>query len=393
MSDRMLVIDDEVEFAAFVRKVAESCGYDVRTTAHPEEFRQWSREWRPTHIIIDLVMPEADGVEILRFLAGDLSAARIFIMSGFDGRVVDAARRIGTERGLDIVTTLQKPLRAKELAALLEANHSDEDMVTEEALSHALANGEILPYYQPKVDLRSWRPVGFEALVRWRHAWRGTIPPDQFVPMAEASGHIDELSDAVTLQAVSQVGAWRARGIETGVAINLSGLNLHEEALADRLDGLCRRLGVPEDQITFEVTETAAMAEPLRALDILTRLRIKGFKLSIDDFGTGYSSLVQLHRLPFSELKVDRSFVQECDRSREARVIVNTMIDLAHNLEMSAVAEGVETSEILHTLASLGCDVVQGYALAQPMNADLVPAWLAEWDNTNRPSSAGPISR
>jgi len=379
MSDRLLVIDDEIDFAQFVRKVAETCGYQVTTTSNPREFRQLFRDWRPTHIIIDLVMPEADGVEILRFLAGELCSASIFIMSGFDGRVVDAARRLGTERGLDIVGTLQKPLRAKELSLLLEATHTEQDTVTEAALTEALEKGEILPYYQPKVDLRSWQPVGFEALVRWCHGRRGTISPDRFVPMAEASGHIDELSDSVSSQAMTQMGTWKDDGIEVSVAINLSGLNLHDESLADRLDAQCRKSGVAEDHITFEVTETAAMAEPLRALDILTRLRIKGFKLAIDDFGTGYSSLVQLHRLPFSELKIDRQFVQECDRSREARVIVKTMIDLAHNLDMSAVAEGVETEDILHTLAALGCDVVQGYALARPMKSDLVPAWLTEW--------------
>ncbi|MDA8231614.1 MAG: EAL domain-containing response regulator [Magnetospirillum sp.] len=379
MSDRLLVIDDEIDFALFVRRVAETSGYEVKTTADPNEFRKIFREWHPTHIIVDLVMPEADGVEILRFLAGDLCVAKIFIMSGFDSRVVDAARRLGTERGLDIVAALQKPLRARELANVLESNHSEEDLVTETSLREALQHGDILPFYQPKVDLRSWDPVGFEALVRWRHARRGTIPPERFVPMAEACGRIDELSESVTVQAVSQVGAWRDQGIDTTVAINLSSLNLHEEALADRLDALCRHAGVPEDHITFEVTESAAMAEPLRALDILTRLRIKGFKLAIDDFGTGYSSLVQLHRLPFSELKIDRSFVQECDRSREAKIIVKTMIELAHNLEMSVVAEGVETEEVLHTLAALNCDAVQGYAVAHPMSPDLVPAWLAEW--------------
>jgi EAL domain-containing protein (putative c-di-GMP-specific phosphodiesterase class I) len=379
MSDRLLIIDDEPEFAIFVRKVAESCGYEVLTTTDPVEFRRLSREWRPTHIFLDLVMPEVDGVEILRFLAGDLSAARIYIMSGFDSRVVDAARRIGTERGLDIGGTLQKPLRAKELAAVLEGGHSEEDTVTEAALGLAIACGDIVPYYQPKVDLHSWQPVGFEALVRWRHARRGTIPPDKFVPMAESSGRIDALSQTVIVQAVNQVGEWGGNGVKVNVAINLSGLNLHEEALADRLAGLCRDAGVSEDRITFEVTETAAMAEPLLALDILTRLRIKGFKLAIDDFGTGYSSLVQLHRLPFSELKIDQQFVRECDRSREARVIVKTMIELAHNLEMSAVAEGVESEEILHTLAGLGCDAVQGYALARPMMSEVVPAWLTEW--------------
>ena len=379
MSDRLLIVDDEPDFSTFVKRVAEGCGYQVRTTTNPAEFRTWTREWRPTHIFLDLVMPEVDGVEQLRFLAGDLCAARIVIMSGFDARVVDAARRIGTERGLDIVATLQKPLRAAELRQLLESQHSDEDTISESALRDALSNGEIRPYYQPKVDIRSWTPVGFEALLRWCHPHRGVLPPDKFVPVAEASGQIDQLSSTVARQALEQLGQWRRDGIDARVAINLSGLNLHEEALADRLDALAGTYGVPRELVTFEITETAAMAQPLRALDILTRLRIKGFKLSIDDFGTGFSSLVQLHRMPFCELKIDKSFVQDCDKAREARVIVKTMIDLAHNLNMSAVAEGAETEAVLHTLAELDCDVVQGYALGRPMAAPAAVAWLSEW--------------
>lgn len=379
MSDRLLVIDDEPGFATFVARVAEGCGYDVRTTDKPAEFRRLCTEWRPTHIILDLVMPETDGVELLRYLAGVLCSARIWIMSGFDGRVVDAARRIGTERGLDIVGALQKPMRAKELHSILEEHHSAEDVVTKAALEAALGRGDILPFYQPKVVLKSLQPVGFEALARWRHASHGTICPDRFIPVAEATGQIDALSESVTRQAVTQMGEWKGRGIDAQVAVNLSAHNLHEETLADRLEELCRCVGVAEDHITFEVTESAAMAEPLRALDILTRLRIKGFKLSIDDFGTGFSSLVQLHRLPFSELKIDQSFVRECDRSREARIIVKTMIELAHNLEMSAVAEGVESEEVMRTLGELGCDVAQGYVLARPMGADMVPTWLNQW--------------
>ena len=223
-------------------------------------------------------------------------------------------------------------------------------------------------------------PNGFEALVRWRHADRGTIGPDQFIPMAEASGRIDRLTEAVTTRAMSQTRQWHDQGMEVTVAINLSALSLDEEDLADRIQAICRATGARQDAITFEVTETAAMANPLHGLDILTRLRIKGFKLSIDDFGTGYSSLVQLHRLPFSELKIDRSFVAECDRSSEARMIVKTMVDLGHNLDMTVVGEGVESEAVARILTDMGCDSGQGYAIARPMEAEQVPYWLAHWD-------------
>ena len=379
MTDRLLIMDDEADFSGFVRKVAEGVGYEVRTTTSPGEFRQWLHEWHPSHIALDLVMPEADGVEMLRILAEAGSRARIVIMSGFDARVVDAARRLGMERGLDIVGTLQKPVRLRDLRSLLENNRQEDDAVSEASLGLALAGGRIEPFYQPKVDLHSWRPVGFEALVRWRHARLGTLGADDFVPMAESSGQIDALSHVVTTHAIAQAQDWQKQGIDVEIAINLSARNLTEESLADRIDAQCRNSGVRRDRIAFEITETAAMADPVRGLDILTRLRLKGFRLSIDDFGTGYSSLVQLHRLPFSELKIDRSFVRECDRSTEARVIVKTMVDLAHNLGMSVVGEGVESDDIACRLAELGCDVGQGFAIARPMEAIAVPAWLTDW--------------
>ena len=382
MGDRLLIMVDEKEFASFVGKVAESAGYEVRMTDDPAVFRTLLAEWEPSHIALDLAMPQADGVEMLRFLAGQGCRAQIVIMSGFDNRVVEAAQRLGMERGLAIVGALQKPVRAKDLRVLLDSRRHATNTVSEASLDLALDAGEITPFYQPKVDLQSWRPIGFEALVRWHHAQLGTIDPDSFVPMAEASGQIERLTEAVTTRAMVQSRQWRQQGIETELAINLSAHSLDDEGLADRLETMCWATGAPKEHISFEVTETAAMADPVRGLDILTRLRIKGFRLSIDDFGTGYSSLVQLHRLPFSELKIDRSFVAECDRSAEARVIVKTIVDLAHNLGMSVVGEGVETDGIARTLSEMGCDIGQGYAIAKPMEPSAVPGWLERWGGT-----------
>ena len=379
MSERILILDDEPEFASFVGQVAQASGYAVEIVANAPDFCRQLDSWQPTHIVLDLAMPETDGVEMLRFLADRRSRAQILIMSGFDSRVLDAAGRLGTERGLTIFGSLQKPVRAKELRAVLERMRVSGTAIDESSLDQALASGDITAFYQPKVDLQSWRPTGFEALVRWQHAARGTICPDEFIPLAESSGQIDRLTEAVITLALVQTRKWHEQGTEAAVAINLSARSLDEEDLADRIQTMCWATGARTEDITFEVTETAAMANPLRGLDILTRLRIKGFKLSIDDFGTGYSSLVQLHRLPFSELKIDRSFVAECDRSSEARVIVKTMVDLGHNLDMTVVGEGVETDAVANILADLGCDAGQGYAIAKPMEAERIPAWLAEW--------------
>jgi|AGTN01.1.fsa_nt_gi FOG: EAL domain len=380
MDNRLLVIDDEVEFAAFVRRVGEGSGYEVRCTSHVDEFRQWIAQWRPTHIVLDLAMPEADGVEVLRELAGELSTARIVIVSGFDTRVLEAARRLGLERGLNIVGALPKPVRARELRAVLDRNRIA--TVTADTVRQALDDGRIFPVFQPKVRLDTLAPTGFEALARWKPNGGDLILPECFVPVAETGGVIDLLSTRILTQAIGHVRRWSDAGLQTHMAINLSGRNLHDESLADRIDGMCRTMQVPRENITLEITETAAMADAVRGLDILTRLRLKGFKLSIDDFGTGYSSMVQLLRLPFSELKIDRSFVKDCHVSAEALTIVRAVIELAHNLSMSVVAEGVDDPRIVEILAGLGCDSAQGYAISRPLPAEDVPGWMSRWRTT-----------
>lgn len=377
MDNRLLIIDDEEEFAAFVRRVAESSGYEVRTTAHADEFRRWVKEWAPTHIALDLAMPEADGVELLRELARASSMARIVIISGFDTRVLEAARRLGLERGLAIVGALSKPIRLKELRDVLARNRIA--TITADTVRGALEDGRIFPVYQPKVQVDTLRPTGFEALARWRTDGGQMIPPDRFVPIAEEGGVIDLLSTRILTEVFSDVRTWLDTGMQPHIAINLSGRNLHDESLADRIEAMCLATSVPRERVTLEITETAAMTDAVRGLDILTRLRLKGFKLSIDDFGTGYSSLVQLLRLPFSELKIDRSFVKDCHESHEALTIVRAIIELAHNLSMSVVAEGVEDPRIIDVLAELGCDFAQGYAISKPLPAADVPDWVDRW--------------
>ncbi|MDO8605837.1 MAG: EAL domain-containing response regulator [Phaeospirillum sp.] len=380
MTNRLLIVDDEKEFGAFVAKVALSAGFKVKLTSRPQEFEAVAAEWNPTLVALDLQMPEMDGIELLRHLAANHSSARILIMSGVDGRVLDAAKRVGVERGLDIAGTITKPVRAKDLKAMLDGlKIQAPDRLDENALAQAIANGDLFLQYQPKVSLRDGALHGAEALVRWRHAAQGLVPPDQFIPLAEASGLIDDLSRTVFTQAIIQQRKWAEQGIDLQVAINLSPLNLHRESLADDIADLCHEHTVPTERTTIEITETAAMDNALQALDTLTRLRLKGFKLSIDDFGTGFSSLTRLQRLPVTEIKVDQSFVRECLVSRDAFAIVKTVIDLARNMGLTSVAEGIETNEHYQVVAELGCDLGQGYGIAKPMMADSLGLWWKGW--------------
>jgi EAL domain-containing protein (putative c-di-GMP-specific phosphodiesterase class I) len=375
-ANRLLIVDDEPAIGAFVGRVAATIGYDILAVSTPDKFLEHVRSWRPSHIMVDLQMPVVDGLALLSHLAAEKCAAHIILISGADRTVVEAARRIAIERGLDVTTTLTKPIRVAELTQALNEIKREDPWLTAAGLLTALERTEFSLVYQPKVWLDSGEIGGVEALIRWQHPARGTVSPLDFIPFAESSAVIDQLTHWVMGAACAQLTAWDAAGVTLDIAINVSARSLHEPRLADLLETQCRAAGVAPARITLELTETAAMQDAVQMMDVLTRLRLKGFKLAIDDFGTGYSSLVQLHRLPFSEIKIDRTFVVDCTKSDESRSIVRVVIDLARALGMRSVAEGVESAEALDLLRSLGCDEAQGYFISRPIAAADVPATI-----------------
>lgn len=377
--NRLLIVDDDPAVAQLVETVAREEGYEVATTSTLEDFLGYLDRDFPTHIILDLNMPAADGIELMRVLAERRSKAKIVIISGVGGRVLDAARRLGQDRGLDVVTTLSKPFRLQELSQLLSGLLNPGTAINLETLEAAIAQDDLFLVYQPKVDLKTGKIAGYEGLVRWRHAAHGVVMPDQFLPLAEGSELIHPLTDTVLRLGLSQIAAWTDQPDLT-LALNVSGRNLYDLNFADRLHQACTAAGVAPQRVVLELTETSAMADPVKAMDILSRLRLKGFRLSLDDFGTGYSSLLQLARLPFSELKVDRIFVQEMRTSREARAIVKSIVELAHNLGLESTAEGIEDADAVQSLIDFGCDLAQGYFLAKPMPADQIADWLRFWE-------------
>ncbi len=245
-------------------------------------------------------------------------------------------------------------------------------------LRNAIAHHELVLYYQPKIDLVSGKVMGVEALVRWPRTDKNMVSPVEFIPLAEQTGLIRPLTLWVLEQAVRQCGNWRASGIDIKVSVNLSARNLLDSTLPDILMKMLADLQVTSDSLMLEVTESAVMLHPERALKILTQLHEMGACLSVDDFGTGYSSLAYLRKLPVCEVKIDQSFVFGMVKNENDAIIVRSTIDLAHNLGLKVVAEGVEDQETLHMLAALGCDTGQGYFFARPMPADDLSRWLSE---------------
>ena len=243
-------------------------------------------------------------------------------------------------------------------------------------LRAGIAGGQLVLHYQPKVELASGIVVGVEALVRWQHPTRGLVLPDEFIPLAERTGIIADLTAFVLEEAVAQYARWLSNGIDLPVAVNLSVDSLTDPGLPERLDELCRRHRVPPCALELEVTESGVMAKPTLAIVVLTALAAKGFALAIDDFGTGFSSLAYLRDLPVSWVKVDKSFVMDLANYVPDAHIVRGIVDLVHGLGKRVIAEGVETTGGLAFLLGVGCDVGQGYHWSHPLPASDLVLWL-----------------
>jgi diguanylate cyclase (GGDEF)-like protein len=245
-------------------------------------------------------------------------------------------------------------------------------------LRRALAEEELVLFYQPKVDLRRGEVSGAEALIRWQHPELGLIPPMEFLPLAEQTGLIGPLTSYVISAALKQAREWALEGLDVPVAVNVSERSLLDPRFPAEVEGLLERWGVPGEQLQLELTERGLIADVVTAMDVIERLCALGVRISIDDFGTGYSSLGRLVELPIQELKIDRSFVMDMDGDGPGAAIVRSTIDLGHHLGLEVVAEGVETEEQLRELRTLGCDGAQGFHLLRPLPADEVAAWLHE---------------
>ncbi len=247
-----------------------------------------------------------------------------------------------------------------------------------ESFERALARQELRLVYQPKVSLKDGRLTRVEALVRWDDPDRGPVSPSRFVPLAEKHGLIDQLTEWGLKTTLHQWRVWREQGLETRLAFNISAISLQRLDFPDMVERLCREMEVPTDQLVLELTEGATQ-QFVKLMDTLTRFRIKGIGLAIDDFGTGYSSLLQLRQLPFTELKIDRCFIVDLPSAHDSRLIVKTIIELAHGLGLIATAEGVETVEQLRLIRELGCDVVQGFLIAPPLEPGDLISWKEDF--------------
>jgi EAL domain-containing protein (putative c-di-GMP-specific phosphodiesterase class I)/CheY-like chemotaxis protein len=381
---RLLVVDDELIERMLVMRAVAPLGFAVDAAASVQEAADLLRQHHYDAIVLDLVLGETEGISLLPALRAGIADPLLIFVSGMDDRVRAASARLAGTLGLRVAGALAKPVAPAALRALLgssperiaPATKSDRPRPSAAELAAALARGEIRACFQPKVSLRTGATVGAEALARWHRPDGAILLPDLFIPVAEASGLITPMTTEVLRQSLADCQHWRSRFPTCSLAVNISPLVLANPALPDEMEDMVRSAGLPPAALVAEITESMIIADPVLAAEVVTRLRIKGIGLSIDDFGTGHSSLLSLMRLPFTELKIDRSFVAGCDNDPEALKIIRATVSLGHELGMSVVAEGIETAVVAQRLAQAGCDAGQGWYFARAMSADRLEKWL-----------------
>lgn len=333
-------------------------------------------------IFCDLNMPNMDGLQFLRHVADRGFRGEIGIVSGEDKAIIQSAEIMALKYGLNIKGTLRKPVDFAKIDALLASSSGSKaaeafaksEEFSRNDLVFALVNKDIKPYFQPKICTRSQKLAGAEALARWEHPELGFIPPAAFIPVAENEGLIHTLTGAMVRETVSVLAKWSRHVPDMKMAINLSGEMLTDLQLPDQLLKVCRSSGVDPAQIILEVTESRVLSSSAMPIEVLARLRMNRFELSVDDFGTGYSNIDRLREFPFTELKIDQSFIRNAGNDDFAKKCVHASIDIGRALGLRIVAEGVETAEDYAFVQGLNIDQIQGFYFSKPLPVDAFAA-------------------
>jgi len=339
--------------------------------------------------LCDLEMEGMDGVEFLAQLGAERPGMAVVLLSGMEKSLIESVEGMARSSGLRVLGAMQKPVDRDRLAGLISRmsgtratrapTHDAAAQITVEDLKQGLDERQFVAFYQPKIDLSNGDLIGAEALVRWRHPAKGLVPPNRFIPLAEDSGLVIDLTWFMLESAMRTIHDWSPAGLDIAIAVNITVGFLEELAVTENIISLAQNLKVPANRIILEITESTATSNVVTVVGNLARLRMRGFGLAIDDFGTGYASMQQLSRIPFNELKVDRSFVAGAARYPNLRTILESSLELGKRLGLQTTAEGIETNDELMLLRGIGCDTAQGFLFGKPMESVQFLAWAAEW--------------
>jgi EAL domain-containing protein (putative c-di-GMP-specific phosphodiesterase class I) len=377
----IMIVDDEQSILELAQRHLENMGYSniIACLGGQLGLETYKASTNPFDIIIsDLNMPEMNGVEFLRHLSEEDYLGSIILFSAEDERILEVARDLAKARNLNVLGYISKPFKRKALESLfsLYSPHAPKipvplpDEITEEELRAGINGDELVIAFQPKTAIATDKVVGVEALARWNHSERGLLPPQTFISLAERCELIDELTYSIYRKTLSQMRDWLEKDIILEVSVNISVNSFTSDGFVEFLINTAKEYDINPELIMLEITESQLMDNMLECLEKLVQLRMHNFGLSIDDFGTGHSNLTQLKQAPFTELKIDRAFVNGASEDPTARSIFESSVNLAKKLKMTTVAEGVESKEDMALVKELGCDLIQGYYKAKPMFAD-----------------------
>jgi EAL domain-containing protein (putative c-di-GMP-specific phosphodiesterase class I)/AmiR/NasT family two-component response regulator len=383
-----------VEDHAFQRRLALRLLVDLGVTqvleasdGH-EALRVLRGHGKPVDVaLLDLDLPGMDGVELLRALADERLVASVAVVSALDQGLRHSVELLGRKSGLRVLGAVEKPLNPGKLANILgrfrqveESAHEHVEVdIRPQDVVEALESDQIEPFFQPQAELSNGKVVAVEALARWHHPSGKILPAAAFLGAVEASGLSTRLTEIVLRRSLHWLRIWGSDGVRPKISINISPLELLDLEIADRMDDLVRSAGAAPEQILFELTEGVMLYNIVSEIDSLARLRLKGFGVGIDDFGTGHSSITKLMQLPFTELKIDRSFVDGCMNDIRKQAAIEAGLQLARRLNLTTVAEGVEHEDEWRFLASNGCDLAQGWLISRAVPGEHLADAIHQW--------------
>lgn len=386
----LLILDDDANDANIIAREAHTLGFEVRIFDDATEFIEASLTEKPSHLAIDIVMPGIQGMDLLHTLAKQQCQSSIMLSSGIGSDILPAAQLAAIEQRLNIRGILQRPFHQHILRNMLSDQvsvdlhaHTGNDVsnqsfiVDASSIDQAIGNHEFEVFYQPQIDLVTGKVMGFEGLLRWRHPVLGIKLPELFIPIAEKTGQIEQLTQIVVETGFHFI---RSLGNSLSFSLNISPQTFKAQSLHNILVSACQASELPPEKVVLELTEIATMDDPGQAQQTLSHLRAQGFKLSLDDFGNNNTSMSQLASLPFTTLKIDKSFVTTMEVSSQSRKVVASALKLAESLKLDTIAEGIENTLAAIGLRELGCRYGQGYYFARPMDQASTVNWLQGWN-------------
>jgi EAL domain-containing protein (putative c-di-GMP-specific phosphodiesterase class I) len=380
-SDLMLILEPDPDSKAVLCAVAERLGCEHIETDSLENLHEVLAMRRPTIAVLAVDRVNTNYLAVLDVLASHDVNPVTLLVGCIGPRILASAKRAAESRGMAIIGADSRPLDATAVEKLLAGHLSVAPPISREELESALVNHEVILLYQPKLAIAAGpvKITGVEALIRWQHPRRGLLQPRHFLTAVEDFGLMTQFTDFVMTEAVRQAGQWRARGLLLEIVINLSTKLVEDRGFPERLALLLQENDFPPQALVFDVTESPNVEDQNLLLDVFTRLRILGVGLSLDDFGTGQSSLTELYKMPFSEVKVDRTLIADVPREGDARAIVKAIVNLAHTLQLTVCAEGVETRQMFDFVRAAGFDSAQGRFFSDPVHAGEVEEIVRSW--------------